>query len=175
MLKVLFPSCAMVFGGQSCRITGRSPCPTAPLRWGTFRSRGWRNIWCCPRGEITLLMRCLPTCLLLYSPGATGRSATISPPSSYPSPAVLGTLTTSGGSFINGGVESNSPPSRFAWWLYHLLVRSCWLARWWLRERRYHLRSAQCRHGQCQSPLGWSPWTLHHLCPSVPFYSGPNL
>ena len=96
MLKVLFPSCAMVFGGQLCGIMGRSPCLTAPLRWGTFRCRDWGNIWCCPGGEITLLMRCLPTCLLLYSPGVTGRSATISLPSSHWSPMVLRALTASG-------------------------------------------------------------------------------
>ena len=31
MLKVLFPSRAMVFGGQLGGIAGQSPCPTAPL------------------------------------------------------------------------------------------------------------------------------------------------
>ena len=154
MLKVLFPSHTMVFGGQSCRITGQSPCPIALLRWGTFRCCSWGNIWCCPRGEITLLTRRLPTCLLLYSPGATGRSITISPPSSPLSPTVLEALTTSGGSFIDGGVESDSPPGRLAWRLYHLLVQSCWPARWWLMERRCHLRSAWCRHGWHLSPLG---------------------
>ena len=85
MLKVLFPSYTMVFGGQSCGITGRSPCPTAQLRRGTFRCCGWGNIWCCPRGEITLLMRHLPTCLLLH-PGVTGRLAIVSPPPSPLSP-----------------------------------------------------------------------------------------
>ena len=89
MLQVLSPSCAMVFGGQSCGITGRSPCPTASLRWGTFRCCGWGNVWCCPGGEITLLTRRLPTCLLLHSPEATGRLATVSPPSSPLSPMVL--------------------------------------------------------------------------------------
>ena len=175
MLQVLSPSCTMVFGGQSCGITGQSPCPTTPLRRSTFRCCGWGNVWCCPGGEITLLMRRLPTCLLLYSPGATGRLATISLPSNLLSPMVLGALTTSGGSFINGGVESDSPPSRFAWQLYHLLVWSCWLARWWLMERQCHLSSVQCQRGWCWSLLDQSPWTLHHLCPSMPFYSGPNL
>ena len=174
MLKVLFPPCAMVFGGQSYRVMRQSPCQTAQLRQGTFRCHGWGNIWCCPGGEITLLMRRLPTCLFLYSPGTTGRLAAISPPSSYQSPAVLGTLTASGGSFINGGVKSNSPPSRFAWQLYRQLVWSPWLARWWLTERQCHLRSAWCC-GWHWSLLGQSPWTLCHLCPRVPFYSGPNL
>ena len=122
-------------------------------------------------GEITLLTRRLPTCLFLYSPG---RLATVSLLSSHLSPAVLGALTTHGGSFINWGVKGDSPPSRFAWQLYCLLVQSPWPARWWLTERRCHLRSAQC-HGWCWSLLGQSPWTLHHLCLSVPFYSGPNL
>ena len=149
--------------------------PDRPLRQGTFRCCSWGNIWCCPGGEITLLMRRLPTCLLLHSPGATGRSATVSPPSSPLSPVVLGALTASGGSFINGGVESDSPPSRLAWQLYCLLVWSCWLAGWWLMERRCHLRSAWCRRGQRLSPLGQSPLTLRQLCPSVPFYSSPNL
>ena len=135
MLKVLFPSRSMVFGGQSCRIMGQSPCSTAQLRWGTFRCCGWGNVWCCPRGEITILMSCLPTCLLLHSLGVTGRSATISPPSSPLSPTVLRALTTSGGSFINGGVKSDSPPHGLAWWLYHLLVWGYWLTRWWLMER----------------------------------------
>ena len=89
MLKVLFPSRTMVFGGQSCGIKGQSPCPTAQLRQGTFRCCGWGNVWCCPGGEITPLMRRLPTCLLLHSPGVTGRLATISPPSSPLSPTVL--------------------------------------------------------------------------------------
>ena len=40
MLKVLFPSRAMVFGGQSCGVTGQSPCPTAQLRWGSLRCCG---------------------------------------------------------------------------------------------------------------------------------------
>ena len=88
MLKVLFPSPTMVFGGQSCGIMGRSPCPTAQLRRGTFRCCGWGNIWCCPGGEITLLTRHLPTCLLLH-PGVTGRSAIVSPPPSPLSPVVL--------------------------------------------------------------------------------------
>ena len=110
MLKVFFPSCTVVFGSQSCEIMGQSPCTTTPLRWGTFRSCSWGNIWCCPGGEITLLMRRLPTCLLLYSPGMTGRSATISLPSSHWSPKVLGTLTTSRDSFINGGAKSDSLP-----------------------------------------------------------------
>ena len=82
MLKVLFPSRAMVFGSQLCRIMGQSPCPTAQLRWGTFRCCGWGNVWCCPRGEIILLTRQLPTCFLLH-PGVTGRSAII------PCPLVL--------------------------------------------------------------------------------------
>ena len=144
MLKVLSPSCTTVFGCQLHRIMGQSPCLTAPLRRSTFRCCSWGNIWCCPRGKITLLTRHLPTCLLLHSPGATGRSATISPSSSPLSPAVLGALTTSGGSFVDGGVESDSPPSRLAWQLYHLLVRSCWLARWWLMERWCHLGSVWC-------------------------------
>ena len=144
MLKVLFPSHTTVFSGQSCGITVRSPCQTTPLRWGIFRCHGWGNIWCCPGGEVTLLTRCLPTCLLLYSPGVTGRSATISPPSSHRSPAVLRALTASGGSFTNGGVKSDSLPSKFAWQLYRLLVWSCWPARWWLMERWCHLRSVQC-------------------------------
>ena len=95
MLKVLFPSCAMVFGSQSCGIMGRSPCPTAQLRWGTFRCCGWGNIWCCPGREITLLMRRLPTCLLLHSPGVTDRLATVSLPSSPLSSMVLQALTAS--------------------------------------------------------------------------------
>ena len=128
MLKVLFPSHATVFGGQLCGIMGQSPCLITRLRWSTFRCHGWGNIWCCPGGKITLLMRHLPTCLFFYSPGATGRLATISLPSSCRCPMVLGTLTTSEGSFINGGVKSNCPPSRFAWQLYHLLVRSPWPA-----------------------------------------------
>ena len=143
MLKVLFPSRTMVFAGQSCGIMGQSPCPTAPLRRGTFRCCCWWNVWCCPRGEIILLTRCLPTCLLLHSPGVTGRSATVSPPSSPLSPVVLGALTTSEGSFIDGGVQSDSPPGRLAWQLYRLLVRSCWQARWWLMERWCHLRSVR--------------------------------
>ena len=175
MLKVLFPSHTTVFGGQSCGITGQSPCLTARLRQGTFRCCGWGNVWCCPGGQITLLMRCLPTCLLLHSPGVTGRSATVSSPSSPLSLMVLGALTTSGGSFINGGVKSDSPLGRLAWWLYHLLVRSCWPARWWLTERRCHLRSVWCQHGWHLSPLGQTPWTLCQLCPSMPFCSGPHL
>ena len=118
MLKVLFPSHAMVSGGQSCGIMGQSPCLTARLRRGTFRCCGWGNVWCCPRGEITLLLRRLHTHLLLHSPGVTGRLATVSPPPSPLSPMVLRALTTSGGSFINGGVESDSPPGRLAWQLY---------------------------------------------------------
>ena len=91
------------------------------------------------------------------------------------SPAVLQALTTSGGSFIDGGVKSDSPPSRLAWQLYRLLVRSCWPTRWWLTERRCHLRSVQRRCGRHLSPLGQTPWTLCQLCPSVPFCSSPNL
>ena len=109
MLQVLSPSRAMVFGGQLCGIMGQSPCPTALLRWGIFRCCGWGNVWCCPGGEITLLTRRLSTHLLLYSPGATGRLTIVSPPSSPLSPTVLGALTASRGSFINGGVESDSP------------------------------------------------------------------
>ena len=142
VLKVLSPSRTMVFGGQLHRIMGQSPGPAALLRWSTFRCCSWGNIWCCLGGEITLLMRCLPTCLLLQSPGVTGRLATISPPSSSLSLAVLGALTPSRGSFIDGGVESDSPPSRLAWQLYRLLVQSCWPARGWLMERWCHLRSA---------------------------------
>ena len=144
MLKVLSPSHAMVFGGQLHRIMGQSPRLTAPLRQSTLRCCSWGNVGCYPGGEITLLMRCLPTCLLLCSPGATGRSATISPTSSPLSLVVLGALTTSGGSFVNRGVKSDSPPSRLAWRLYPLLVQSCWPARWWLTERQYHLRSEWC-------------------------------
>ena len=154
---------------------GAKSLPNRPTEAGYFQVLWLGNVWCCPRGEITLLMRHLPTCLLLHSPGVTGRFATISPPSSPLSPAVLRALTTSGCSFINGGVKSDSPPSRLAWQLYHLLVWSCWLARWWLTDRQCHLRSVQCRHGQHLSLLGQSPWTLHQLCPSMPFYSSPNL
>ena len=62
-------------------------------------------------------MRHLPTCLLLHSPGVTGRSVTISPPSSPLSPTVLQALTASRGSFIHGGVKSDFPPGGLAWWL----------------------------------------------------------
>ena len=175
MLKVLYPFCATVFGGQSCGIMGRSPCLTSPLRRGIFRCRGWGNIWGCPGGEITLLMRWLHTRLLLHPPGVTGRSATVSLPSSYRSPTVLGTWTTSGGSFINGGVESDSPPSGLAWQLYYLLVWSCRPARWWLMERWCHLRGVQRQRGLCLSLLGQTPWTLRQLCTSLSFYRGPNL
>ena len=129
MLKVLFPPCAMEFGGQSGGITGQSPCPTARLRWGSLRCCGWGNVLCCLGGEITLLMRHLPTCLSLYSPGVTDRSATISMPSNHLSPPVLGALTASRGSFIDAGVGSNSSPCRIAWQLYCLSVRSGWPAR----------------------------------------------
>ena len=128
MLKVFFLSHATVFGSQLCGIMQRSPCLTARLRRGTLRCCGWGNAWCCPRGKITLLTRRLPTCLLLH-PGATGRSAIISLPPSPLSPTVLRALTTSGGSFIDRGVKSDSPPSRPAWQLYHLLVGSCWPAK----------------------------------------------
>ena len=58
-----------------------------------------------PGGEITLLTRHLPTCLLdggllLHSPGVTGRLATISLTSSPLSPAVLSTLITSRDSLV---------------------------------------------------------------------------
>ena len=88
MLKVLIPPRTLEFGGQSCRIMGCGPWPTTQLRWGTFRCRGW-NILCCPGGEITLLMRRLHTRLFWHPPGVTGRWATIFPPSSCQSPAVL--------------------------------------------------------------------------------------
>ena len=48
MLKVLSPSCAMVFGCQSHRVMGQSLHPTTPLRWSTFRCCSLGNIWCCP-------------------------------------------------------------------------------------------------------------------------------
>ena len=88
MLKVLLPPCAMEFGSQLHRITGRSPWPTTRLRRGTFRCLCW-NILCYPGGEITLLTRWLHTHLFWHPPGATGRLATISPPSSCQSPMVL--------------------------------------------------------------------------------------
>ena len=89
MLKVLLPSHTTVFGSQSCGITGGSPWPTTWLRQGSLRCCGWGNVLCCQGGEITLLMRQLPTHFLLHPPGVTDRLATISVPSSYLSPMVL--------------------------------------------------------------------------------------
>ena len=158
MLKVLLPPHAAVSHHQLCRVKGQPLRMTTLLRQSNFRGSSFGNIWCCP----------------LCPTGATGRLATISPSSGLLPPMVLGGLTTSGGSFVRGGVKCDSPPSGLSWRLYCLLIWGCSLARWWLMERWCHLGNAQHQHRQHLSPLGWSPWTWHLLCPSMPLYSAPN-
>ena len=161
MLQVLLPTTAAKFCYQSCGIREGRPWPTSPLRLGSFRCWWWWNTGRRPRGQIALLMWWLCTRLLLHASGVTDRSAAASPPSHVRSSTVLCTHATHGGSFICGGIRSDSPPHRLLWQLYRLLIR-CGRPPWWqLAKRPCRLGHTRCQHGRL--PWWWLVERWHGL------------
>ena len=156
MLQVLPRSTATKVCCQPHGITEGGPCPTSPLRLGSFRCWWW---WwgtrCRPGGQITLLTQRLPTCHPWYTSWATDGSAAVSPPSHCRPSAVLCCATHRGG-FISGGVSNDSPPHRPLWELHHLLVGCSGPLRAWLSDRRRHLGCARHRRGRRWHSLGQS-------------------
>ena len=157
----LFPATATKVCRQPCRIQEGRSWPTSPLRLGSFRCWWWKT-GCQRRGHITLLTRWLHTRLPRCASWATDGSTAISMPSRAGSSAIL--CVTYRGSFIDGGVSSNSPPHRLLWQLYCLLVGHGWPHQVWLSERWCHLGHTQHR---CRPVhLDGVPPRSSLLCPS---------
>ena len=91
-------------------------------------------------------------------------------PSRAGSSAIL--CVTYRGSFIDGGVSSDSPPHRLLWQLYCLLVGHGWPHQVWLSERWCHLGHTRRRCRQCRHSLGQSTWMG---CPCNPLCCAPQI
>ena len=131
MLQVLPPTTAMKFCHQPCGIAEGGPWLTSLLRLGSFRCWWWWNTGHQPGGQIALLTWQLHTHLILHASGVTDGSAATSPPSCVRSSTVLWTCATHGGSFIHGGIRSDSPPCGLLWRLYRLLIWHGQPPWWW--------------------------------------------
>ena len=171
VLQVLPPSTAMKVCCQPHGITEGGPCPTSPLRLGSFRCWWWW--WGArhrPGGQITLLMQWLCT----HRPSwVTDGSAAMSLPSRCRPSVVLHCATHRGG-FICRGVSSNSPPCGPFWQLHRLLVGHSRLLQAWLSDR--HRLGCTWHHcGWRWHSLSQSTWVGHShdpLC-CAPESSGP--
>ena len=138
MLQVLPPSTATKVCHQPRGIMEGRPCPTSPLRLGSFRCWWWwwgtRHR---PGGQIALLTWWLRTRCPWCTSWATDGLAAVSPPSHGRPSAVL-CCATHGGGFICRGVSNDSPPHGPLWRLYRLLVGHGGPLRAW-SERQRHL------------------------------------
>ena len=137
MLQVLLPTTTAKFRRQLRGITEGGPWPSSPLRLGSFQCWWWWNTGHQPGGQIALLTWRLCTHLPRHASGVTDRSAAASPSSHARSSVVLCTCATHGGSFICGGISSDSPPHGLLWQLYRLLIR-CGRPPWWRLAKRWH-------------------------------------
>ena len=161
MLQVLPPSTATKVHRQPRGITEGRPCPTSPLRLGSFRCWWWwwgtrRR----PRGQITLPTWWLCTHHPWYISWVTDGSVTVSPPS-HCRPSMVLHCTTHGGGFISEGVSNDSPPHGPLWRLHRLLVGHSGLPRVWLLDRWHCLGHARHHCGWCCHLLGQSTWVGH--------------
>ena len=169
MLQVLPPSTAMKICCQPHGIMEGRPWPTSPLRLGTFRCWWWDTRHR-PGGQIALLTQRLHTRLPRYASWVTDGSTATSLPSRAGSSVVW--YIAHWGSFIGGGISSDSPPCRLLWQLYCLLVGCGWPLWVWLSERWHHLGCAQCRCRWHWHPLGQSAWMG---CPCDPLHCAPQI